>query len=156
MSRIEEIKAYKIRKIEEEKQAEIKELNEIDELIGKVQELRPRIEELIETANVCVENGIPLSNQYWGYKERLITDSYYHTVGLVQNWANKKFYYVGFDGGGACGKYDFRTDGFDVFDEDEDTREPKLPSKKHLTKFLERYDEFETKFYAYVDKIIKG
>ena len=35
MSRIEEIKAYKIRKIEEEKQTEIKEQNEIDELVAK-------------------------------------------------------------------------------------------------------------------------
>ena len=157
MSRIDEIKAFAMRKEEEQNAKEIALSEKIEDYKSQIRALKPRIDELIETANVCLANGIKLHNQYWEYKDKLCTDKCSHIVGFVLKWYGEtKVYLLGIDGGGCCGKYDFRTDGDKIYEEHEDTRERIEPTIYHLEKFLNGFDAFESKFYAYVDRVIKG
>lgn len=161
MSRIDNIKKYaEQQKINAENKA-IQEQQTRETLIAQVRALKPRIAELIETANACFENDIPIG---WEGNAKTLygkwdvcgftADSTYHRVGFIVTRSNDKktTAEMGILAGGACGSWNFATNGEDVvaykfsqqFDE---------PLIKHLQQFVEDFDDFEKYFYAYVDKI---
>lgn len=137
--------------------------NKTNALISEIQALKPRIDELIATGNACVQNNIPMTGHAFGMREgydtnQFFTNSWSHLVGFVGNPDRRPCHieYLGINAGGACGSYDFRTDGERVFSVHEkkptDVIAPSIEDMKH---FLKRFDEFESSFYAYVDKVIQ-
>ena len=161
MSRIEQIKAFTLRKEEEKRAEDIKIINETTRLITAIQALKPRIDEIIEVGNACQKHNIPMHGKAWGGHEgydthQFYTNSWSHLVGFVGNphfRTQPTITMLGINGGGANGKYDFRTDGMNVYEEHEDTKERILPTVYHMKKFLDKFDEFEREFYAYVDEV---
>ena len=144
---------------------------EVQELCARIRALKPRIDELLETGNACLENGIEVNaygNSFyrdWDKYEKgtFVTNSISHKVGFVKEWRQydkglHKFTQLGINNGGACGCYDFRTDGERIYFVNENNRtDIKGPSHKtrDLKEFLEDFDTFETEFYKYVDKVIE-
>ena len=162
MNRIEQIKAFSLRKEEEQRVKDIEKINETTRLITEIQKLKPRIDEIIAVGNVCQENNIPMSGESWGGHQGYDTNQFYtnswsHLVGFVgSSYWKTPITMLGINGGGACGNYDFRTDGMDVYEEHEETKEKVIPTIYHMKKFLEKFDEFEREFYAYVDKVTQN
>ena len=166
MSRIERI--YKYRETEEEKAAQkAKEQENLGkELIKKVKGYEPRIKELIETANACIENGIEINaygNSLDSYEDKyekgtFVTNSITHRLGFVR--PTKRFEAIkelGINAGGACGNWDFRTDGVKVYSlNNADKKAKSKPSVEHMKLFIGWFDYFETAFYDYVDGIVES
>ena len=164
MSRIDNIVKF-AQKREEEKMTKEQELKqELDGCKTEIAKLKPRIDELISVANACIENGIDIdgyrrgfgrSYDTWG-NGTFVTNSISHKVGFVFTRQNK-ITLMGINAGGACGRWDFRTNGENTFSANEDdsthTKEPLL---HHCKEFLEKFDEFETAFYNYIDKITQS
>lgn len=161
MSRIDNIKKYNEQlKINAENMA-IQEQQTRETLIAQVRGLKPRIAELIKTANACFENDIPIG---WEGNAKTLygkwdvcgftADSTYHRVGFIVTRSNDKktTAEMGILAGGACGSWNFATNGEDVvaykFSQQFDA-----PLIKHLQQFVEDFDDFEKYFYAYVDEI---
>jgi len=148
------------------KQAEAdKKQAQINTLISRIQALEPRIRELITTGNACLKSNIPLTGKAsFGMREdydtnQFFTNSWSHLVGFAGNphQQSSQIKYLGINGGGACGVYHFRTDGINVFSVHErDLHDHLTPSIGHMERFLSRFDDFETAFYAYVDKTIEN
>lgn len=124
----------------------------------KIRALKPRIDELLEVGNACLENNISLEGKEWGGHEgydthQFITNSWSHLLGFVAEYdqiarKRKPFKSVGIYGGGAC-DYNLITDGITI----------KLDgnSTLHVLKrFVDEFDKFESEFYAYVDKVCKS
>ena len=164
MSRIDNIVKF-AQKREDEKIAKEQALQkELDGCKKEIAKLKPRIDELISVANACIENGIEIDGTRRSFgssydtweKGTFVTNSISHKVGFVFTRQNK-ITLMGINAGGACGKWDFRTDGEHTFSANEDdltrTTEPLL---HHCKEFLEKFDEFETAFYNYVDKITQS
>ena len=169
MSRIDSIKNYRQRCDEEKLNKEREKQNQMEKYIEQIKVLRPRIEELIEVANACLENGIEINKTH-------MNDSYYdkwehgtfctncitHKIGFVWQYKNNKFINkietMGIDGGGANGEHYLRTDGSFVVSRvgrgyDDKCKEP---DSYQLKRFIETFDDFETAFYKYVDKIVNN
>ena len=158
-NRINAIAEFAKRRDVEKMTKEMELLRQAEECKTKIRALEPRIDELLEVGNACVKNNIPLEGSAWGGHEgydthQFITNRWSHLVGFVDR--KNGFAYLGIDAGGACGKYDFRTNGIDIYDVHEETKEKIAPSLYHMVKFLEKFDEFEKEFYAYVDKVCKS
>lgn len=170
MNRIEKIHAYKKRMDEAANKRVEGEALESKYLKLRIRNLRPRITELIATANACFENGIDIDTYGDRYDRwfdtyengTFVTNSISHRVGFVQNWKNhtslecRRIAEVGINAGGACGSFDFRTDGVSIYSADErgveyGKEEPRL---EHMKRFIEQFDEFEKAFYEYVDNIV--
>lgn len=160
MSRIDNIKKYAEQELNNAKNIAIQEQHTRETLIAQIQALKPRIAELIETAQACVENGISLFGNensrmanicIWD-KIGFIADSSYHRVGFLRsNDEKKEIVIMGILAGGVCGNWNFATDGDVIRDYFGcDTREPSL---QHLRQFVDEFDDFENAFYAYVDKV---
>ena len=119
-------------------------------------------DELIDVANACVENNINIDTYHkalirnddeWE-KGTFVTNSISHKIGFVTQ-GKQKITYMGINAGGACGRWDFRTNGDCVVATDEDNSHiTTKPSLSQCKEFLNEFDEFETAFYNYVDKII--
>ena len=157
MNRIDKIKNYAKNKALKQQTAEEEKLLKCKELTEEIKTLKPRIQELIEVGNACLVNGIALTGQAWGCHEgyethQFITNCWSHLVGFVQN-GKSAIFELGINAGGACGEWDFRTDGNKVYDIHEETKEHRKASLGHLQKFINKFDEFETTFYEYVDGI---
>ncbi len=153
--------------------AEQKVQDEADSLVEQIQALKPRIDELIATGNACLENGIELDayhNKGWFNRsddsyERgtFVTNSISHKVGFVKTWGqyDKKahsFTELGINNGGACGHYNFRTDGERIYFVNEDDKTDIKDAShriKDLKEFLDEFNKFESAFYSYVDKVIE-
>lgn len=160
MSRIDNIKKYnEQQKINAENLA-IQEQQTRETLIAQVKALKPRIAELIETANACFENNIPIGwdgvkkSEYGKWDVCGFTaDSTYHRVGFIVTHSNDKrtTEMMGILAGGACGVWNFATDGETVVAYNSQQFEE--PLIKHLKQFVEDFDDFEKYFYAYVDRI---
>jgi len=143
--------------------AEEKKQNQIESMVSQIKALEPRINELIATGNACLQSDIPLTGQAFGMREaydtnQFFTNSWSHLVGFVGNPNVKPcvIEYLGINGGGACGIYDFRTDGERVFSVNENNPlDITSPSAGHMARFLKTFDTFESAFYEYVDKTIE-
>ena len=151
MSRVDKIEKFAIKKEKEILNAEKSELQRIEDYKEKIIELKPRIDDLLEVGNACLEHKIPLTGQSFGGHEgydthQFISNSWSHLVGFIYE-NNKPFTKVGKIGGGAC-DWNLTTDGVtvNVSGNIEDV----------LKYFLDDFDTFETEFYAYVDKITES
>ena len=168
MSRIDDIKAYKQNEELLQADHESKIQPHTKKLINDIQALKPRIDELLETANACLENGIEINAYGSSFyhdmdsyeKGTFVTNSISHRVGFVKyrginDSANQQmFCELGINAGGACGEYNFRTDGDRVYSKHENKPHLKEPSIADMEHFLWDFEKFETSFYAYVDKVI--
>ena len=157
MSRIDNIKAYAQEKVLKEQRAEEERQMKCKELTEKIKALKPRIKELVEVGNACLMNGIAIIGQGWGGHEgydthQFVTNSWSHLVGFVQG-GKSAIFEMGINAGGACGEWDFRTDGNRVYDVHEKTKAHREASLEHMQKFVNKFDEFEESFYGYVDGI---
>lgn len=112
-----------------------------------------RIKDLIDTANACVEHGIKFwttSANYCDYdSHHFVTDGWCHILGFEFNHCRPStITRIGKAGGGAC-HYNVFTDGKTIVA----TGNDRLWA---LEQFVEKFDEFETKFYAYVDRVCQS
>lgn len=134
-------------------------------LKAQIRSLQPSIEALIQTANACLENGIcidrsgdSLDRCYDTYeKGTFFTNGISHRLGFVHApmSSKKQVVMLGIDAGGICGEWNFRTNGKDIYSQyQQQTSTRREPQRKHLEQFLNSFEEFETAFYAYVDKIV--
>lgn len=141
-------------------------------LIAKILGMSDRIASLIEVGNSCAEAGMmPYKDMYHNErtKDNFCTDGIYHEVGFWHDgphFQGPKYSirYVGFENGGACGHYDFYTDGKEIFEEHEHARgalwdrehhgeaKRRQPTLEHLQYFVDNFDAFEKMFYAWFDK----
>lgn len=149
MSRIDNIKNFADKRDNELEQKKKDSLNRIEEYKRHIRTLKPRIDELLEVGNACLEHGIPLTGSSWGGHEgydthQFISNGWSHLVGFISEGNNKPFTKVGKIGGGAC-DWNLTTDGVDINIDGNVERVLKL--------FLDDFDNFETEFYAYVDKV---
>ena len=144
--------------------AEDEKQRKADNLIAQIRALKPRIDELLATGMACVKNGIQISS-YDKYlyrdldsyeKGTFVTNGISHHLGFVQDRGVYNFSVLGIDNGGACGDYDFRTDGYKAYSVHErnntDIKEPRIIDMEH---FLREFDKFESSFYSYVDREIE-
>ena len=167
MNRIEAIKNYRKRENDKKFAERKREQEEIAGLKEEVKALRPRIEELIETANTCLENDIffDTPNSY-NNEKGFLADSVTHYVGFIQGQDRRVGFartrpicFVGIRGGDeGYGECDFITDGYEMFmikNEDVTNSYVKEPTKEYLSMFVKQFDTFEKNFYEYVDNIIK-
>lgn len=153
MNRIDNIKNFAQKKeLEEKNKKELKQKN-IERYKQNIKELKPRIDELIEVGNACLQYNIPLTGKAFGGREsyetnQFITNGWSHLLGFVTeiNPINNSKYFdkLGIFGGGAC-NYNLTTNGEKI--------EVSGNIEYVLTRFIEEFDEFEIKFYEYVDKI---
>lgn len=162
-SRLDSLREYKTNEETLQRAAEKKLQDKTEDLISRIQALAPRINELIATGNACLQNNIPLTGQAFGCREdydthQFFTNSWSHLVGFVGNPKSRLCHieYLGINGGGACGTENFRTDGVDVFSiHDGRPHTPTTPSIGYMERFLDRFNEFESAFYSYVDQTIE-
>lgn len=157
-------KAAADRKAEEDKQTE--EEKRTADALAKIGELTPRIQALIALGNKCIEQGVafPASSETvkFGYGHgynsySFLADGFYHHLGFMDVNRNRKqntIKYLGIDEGGACGSWDFYTNGEETFlrhEQDKDRKkEPKYP---YIESFLKEFDTFETAFYKWIDSL---
>ena len=150
MSRVDAIKNYAVNKIAEEEKAAIALRERICGYKEAILDLKPRIDELLEVGNACLQNGIPLEGQAFGGHEgydthQFITNSWSHLLGFVAE-KDRPFTKLGIAGGGAC-DYNLKTDGVDITVSGN--------AVAHVLKrFVDEFDNFERSFYAYVDGIV--
>ena len=161
--RLERLSHYKENEVLLTHAKETEAQRKVDDLVARIKALEPRIRDLMATGNACIECNIPLTGHVFGMQEnyetnQFFTNSWSHLVGFVGNTRGKlsRIEYLGINGGGACGIYDFRTDGVSVFSVSErDHRDIVTPSVGHMKRFLKEFDTFEAAFYTYVDKMIE-
>ena len=154
MSRINNIEKFAKKKEEERVSREITIAQMIEKHKEEIKGLKARIDELVEVANACVNNGIPIEGRAWGGREsyethHFVSNSWSHLCGFIREYdkgtrQNLPITKVGIIGGGAC-NFNLKTDGVIV---DVSGDEAYV-----LKRFLESFDTFETEFYKYVDKV---
>ena len=144
-------------------------------LEAEIMELWERIENIIEVGNALKKNGFLYNKetiQYhhedarlkpYGYEGAVIAEGIHHHVGFMVDRTNYMDYfyspapieYLGIRMGGACGDYDFYTNGMSICSvHEKDGRKQSVPIK-HMEKFLREFPQFESAFYAWVEAIIK-
>ena len=149
MSRIDNIKNFANKKEMEEMKRKEDSLRRIEEYKAHIKTLKPRIDELLEVGNACLEYGISLTGSRWGGHEgydthQFISNGWSHLVGFVSDGKNKPFTKVGKIGGGAC-NWNLTTDGVNI--------DVTGSVESVLKYFIRDFDEFETEFYKYVDSV---
>ena len=127
----------------------------IENYTNQILEWKPRIDELIDLANYARENDISLGKAHIGSNRQCYECGYFysdgisHLVGFINDPVIKE---LGIIAGGACGQWNFYTDGEFIYEENGkgEKREPQL---SHLEKFVKNFLEFEEEFYKYIDKV---
>ena len=146
---------------------------ERDRLIAEVKSMRNRIQDVIAVGNSLKENNFlylksVLSEDRrlskYGYDGGVVADGIHHHTGLMAGYEHRSeptIKWVGIRMGGACGSYDFYTDGYvvkSVLDSGSRTHsnssrwEQDVPIK-HLKWFLEEFPVFEAALYAWIDNM---
>lgn len=154
MSRIDNIAKFAQKKEEERIAKEMSIAQQIEWHKKKIRSFKQRIDELLSVGNACLEYGVPLEGKAWGGHEgydtnQFITNGWSHLLGFVKVYDRNTrktlpFDKLGIEGGGAC-NFNLKTDGVTI-----DVSGDVLYV---LKKFVENFDEFETEFYKYVDKV---
>ena len=156
-------------KANRQKQAEIEKANsehtERLALRKEVATLTDRIQDIIALANECELNDIKIPRDIhyrcaakkYGYDAEFIAEGINHHTGLYHPWGERqkgKYNYLAIDNGGACGKWDFLTNGdisISVYEDDHSkTDEPRIYDMK---KFINEFPVFETAFYNWIDSL---
>lgn len=158
MSRIDMINQYGSDKAKADANKERDLQVEKKRLMSEIRELFPRMIELIDEGNACVENGIPIVGQRWGGHEgydthQFCTNGWSHLVGFVQNPCRKEtIAEIGMEGGGACTWKDLVVDPYaDIIVLSASNA---MCEVNALKRFLGKFDEFETEFHKYVDSVV--
>lgn len=165
--RIAIIKNKAIKNDREKQEAANAELTRRNELINIIKGMKERIETILLLANTCTENKIKIpekrismdydAGKKWGYPHEFIADGIRHHVGLIRTWGSYKddiYKYVGINNGGACGRYDFWTNGTIVWAVHENNRNDiKPPRICDLEQFIKEFPEFESGFLKWIDSL---
>ena len=161
--RIAIIKNRAQKNIEEANAARDAEEREKLDLINQIKCMAERIGTIINLANICVDNGIEIPNKRYsfneydsgkkyGYPHEFIAEGIRHHTGLIRG--KNKYHYIGIENGGACGTYDFWTDGFDVWAVHErDRNDLKDPRIRDMKQFIEEFPVFEKAFLNWIDSL---
>ena len=149
MNRVDNIKKFANKRDIEQTQKKEDTLNRIEEYKAHIKTLKPRIDELLEVGNACLVYGIELNGRSWGGHEgydthQFFSNSWSHLVGFISDGKDKPITKVGKRGGGAC-NWELETNGIDI--------EVSGNIERVLKYFIDEFDEFETEFYKYVDKV---
>lgn len=150
VNRIDNIKKYGQKIKTDEITAEAKKKAEIEALYSRVRGLSPRIIQLMQTAQACLDNDICIDT--YGRTKSTLYNTYENGTFVANNTNNrigfivvrKEVLDIGIYGG-------LKTDGSTIL------THGKLDAKvdkRDLEEFLENFDAFEAAFYSYVDKII--
>ena len=162
MDRLEAIMNFRKNENDKKSLEQKRELEEIEILKGKVVELKPRIDELLKTANVCLENYVwfDTCNAY-NREQGFLADGITHKIGFIQDRTNfvrnNQIKYLGIRGGGFCEEFDFITNGSEAFmirHHDVSNTWAKDATLGYLRQFVNEFSNFETAFYEYIDKKI--
>lgn len=150
MDRVNNIEKFVQKKEKEKINTEMKIAKQIEEYKRSIRLLKPRIDELLKVGSACRKHGIKLTGQAWGGHEgydthQFMTNSWSHLLGFVYN-GKDDFNCLGIFGGGAC-NYNLKTDGNFI--------EVEGNVLYILKRFVNEFNEFETEFYKYVDKVIE-
>ena len=142
---------------DKEKIAAQKEAEEHQVLVDEIRMYFEQIQNIITLANACDVNGIkmPKDGKRYGYEYSFVAEGIYHHVGLIRpNATDREYRYIGIENGGACGKYDFWTDGNRCYAVHEDNRTIKREARIYdMKKFLEEFPQFEKAFLAWIDNM---
>lgn len=154
MSRVNNIAKFAQKRDEEKVAKEVALMQRIEDYKKQIRALKPRIDELLEVGNACLEHGIELTGKAWGGHEgydthQFISNGWSHITGFIREYdqTTRKtlpFTKVGKIGGGAC-DWNLTTDGVKI--------NVSGDISYILKRFLDEFDEFETEFYKYVDKV---
>lgn len=144
------------------------------ELIDVVRSLHDRIADVISVGCALQDNDFLEQKhmfdrdrrlQRYGYDGAIIAEGFYHHVGfMMRKGCNTHEHpeWVGIRMGGACGCYDFYTNGIDVLSIHEDSAiwSASLQKRKpvpiaHLQKFINEFPVYEKALYAWVDAGMK-
>ena len=132
-----------------------------NKLILQIKNLHDRINSLLILANECDINGIKIpqdgyyysrynSAKEFGYDAEFIAEGIRHHVGFINGG---KYEWVGIKNGGACGVYDFYTNGSEVFSIHQSTKAKAEPRICDMEQFLEEFPVFEKAFYNWIDNL---
>lgn len=138
------------------------------ELMDAVRSLHDRIADVLAVGKALQENGFLEARRMfdrdrrlipYGYDGGIIAEGFYHHVGfMMRKGCNTHEHpeWVGIRMGGACGSYDFYTDGVDVLSIQQDThvQQESVPIR-HIQQFLNEFPVFEKALYAWVDAGMK-
>lgn len=154
-ARIAAIAAYEQERISAAQEAARRKETHIAGMKASIHALYPRIEELIEVGEYARAHGIPLTGRSSvgcreGYDtHQFITNSWSHLTAFVLG-DFEDIVGVGKMGGGAC-HYDLRVTLF--ADDAELVIDVNGDVEYVLASFLREFDEFESEFYAYIDRV---
>lgn len=139
------------------------------ELISQINSLSDRIKAILTLANECVRMNVkipqrhPMDMNYetakvYGYLAEFIAEGIYHHTGLIRSCScgsgsKEKYEWIGIDNGGACGRFDFHTNGDQVFAIHEEERFHAEPRICDMEKFLREFPVFEAAFYNWIDSL---
>ena len=154
MNRLERIKNYAKKAKENEKEEDLERKRIAEALVSKILALEDRIQQVLETANACVNNGISVDvcdhRKYKYENGGFKAEHIHHRVGFWEDLSPIK--YIGIRNG-EDGDMDFRTNGKVVEAMyNEQVAIYNIPRIEDMTKFLNDFDHFEKSFYTYVDK----
>ena len=160
----EELMKMMDKKVENDKLKAIKDAediaNETERLIEQIKELKPRIDDLIELANYAKRNGIEIDHRDVNHEDyehgTFISNGWSHVVGFIKAPKDADIIYMGQIAGGACGSWNFATDGEEVFDYHENDGRKREPSIEHMKHFIKRFQECEKAFHKYIEDKCKG
>ncbi len=168
MSRIDNIKQYALERDEAERIRQEKIFQRKQGYIEQIKAFGPRIKELIEVANACLENGVEINwqgksdSQYhdeWNHAT-FCTNCSTHRVGFVWQYKDHKFINrieaMGIDGGGANGEYYLRTNGDYLISRVGRSYDAECNEldEYQLETFVRTFGKFEKAFYKYVDNLL--
>ena len=141
--------------------------------ITEIKELKNEIQEIIRIGNLCLTEGIetnPSNKNHYRkctYEDGAYeTDAIDHQLGFypnsyrIKNGKCTHYNYIGYRMGGACGNWDFITDGEVVLavpHEDcykiEFGDKFKTPDLMMCRRFLKEFNNFQEVFYDYIESL---
>lgn len=169
--RIKKMQSFRKRKFEEKIEAERRSQTEREEMLKKIKDLSPVIQEMIDVANECFNCNIPLMKNS-GFSFRCYENKYFmanpvsHRVGFMWDAEAKDGKYVyevailGDSGYLTDSVYSSNVDlfvspkrllCFDNYD-----KACVSPPNWLLKKFINDFDKFKNAFYKYVDEFIES
>lgn len=134
-------------------------------LCEQIRDMSDRIRDIISLANACEDNGVTIprdidrkdSGKPYGYEYEFIAEGIWHHTGLIKTWgegSKGEYRYLGINNGGACGVYDFWTDGVQSFSVHEDNRSIRREARiVDLRQFIREFPNFEKGFLNWVDSL---
>ena len=137
--------------------AEARQQAAVPKLIGKIQELTPRIEMLITTYNLAVSNKLPIVEDEWSVK------SHSQRIGFFDS-GTEEILYMGLSLARSEQVYSAGNEEFVLCTNGLETfcalphymDEVKIPAVIYMERFLQEFEAFENRFYIEVDNILKG